>query len=66
MAMKRRKFDEYAGYRPDRPLFSRSDGDLRRQLSRTVEARRLITDAPNRARAVIALGPVRQASAALN
>jgi hypothetical protein len=66
MAMKRRKFDEQAGYRPDRPLFVRSESDLRRELVRTVEARRLIADAPNRGRAVAALSPLRQASAALN
>ena len=64
MAKNRQKFEE--GYRPDRPLFTRSDGDSRRVLSRTIEARRLIADAPNRARAVTALGPLRRGSALVN
>jgi hypothetical protein len=65
LAINRQKFDE-GGYRPDRPLFTRSDGDRGRQLARTIFARRLVADAPNRARAVTALGPLRRGSAVLN
>lgn len=59
-------FDEQMGYRPDRPIFVRSQVGLRDELVRASEARRLIADARNRARAVIALGPLRRGASALN
>jgi hypothetical protein len=65
--MQRRPYDEIRdGYRPDRPLFVRSETSLRNQLIRAAAARRLIKDAPNRARAIEALGPLRRAASALN
>jgi len=65
--MERQPFDRIRdGYRADRPLFVRSETSSRHQLIRVAQARRLIRDAPNRARAIEALGPLRRAAAALN